>query len=108
VEKNKFIAHIPVSVGIVGTTRGTVTTPRRACSRGTCLVTDPHFAWECPVKMAAAFGEAPPGFLPSGAKDPAAWSGADITPTTARAWKTYLAAYPEITKSSVAWVTNFD
>jgi len=108
VDKNKPNFHIPVSVGIVGTSRGTVTTPRRGCSRGTCSLQEPHFAWECPVRMAATIGEAPPGFTASGAKDPAAWSGADITPATARAWKTYLAAHPEITKSTVAWVTNFD
>jgi hypothetical protein len=58
--------------------------------------------------MAATIGEAPPGFTASGAKDPSAWTGADITPATARAWKAYLAAHPEITKSTVAWVTNFD
>ena len=108
-KKGNLPVYLPVSAGIVGSSRGTVTAPRRQCSRGTCPIKEPHFQWECPMRMLAVYGTAPPGFLPSGAKEPGAWHGNDITPATAAAWKSYLGAHPDIVQAAhTAWVTNFD
>ena len=102
-------AFLPVSAAVVGTSRGSAAVPRRPCARGVCALKEEHYPWECPLRYLAVCGTEPPGFLPSGAKDPAAWNGSEITPVTAAAWKSFLGNHPELSQApKINWVTNFD
>ena len=82
---------IPVSPDIIGTlaiTGGTLlANPQCRECRG------PHNAWECPTVYIRHTGVPPPGFLASGARDPAAWAGGSITPAARAAWPAYITAH---------------
>ena len=101
----------PVSAAIVGVSRGQPLPPKRPCSGGRCVLAEPHFHWECPLRFVEVFGKAPPGFLPAtpAVKDPSAWAGSDLTADTAKAWRDFLAEHPEVDKAhGVSWETSFD
>ena len=53
-----------------------------------------HRSWECPLAFFAKFRSCP-GFLPTGAKDPAAWhsSGTALLPATRALWQTFIATH---------------
>jgi hypothetical protein len=48
----------------------------------------PHPTWNCPLRFFSVRG-ACPGFLPSGARDPAAWVGDEITDATRAQWRDF-------------------
>ena len=87
----------PCSPSIVGNDIGIALPPAKSscfCAASRSLPS-PHRVWECPLNYFAKFGSCP-GFLPSGDRDPAAWSQLSFTsslllPATRTAWKTFIA-----------------
>jgi hypothetical protein len=72
---------------------------RVACDN--CNYPDTHGRHECPKRFFERFQIPMPGFMASNpqAKDPAAWSGPDITPATAAEWRAFLDKHPDIHKA---------
>ena len=95
----RTFAGRPCSPSIVGHDIGIALPPARApcaCAASKSLPS-PHRIWECPLNYFAKFGSCP-GFLPSGDRDPAAWSHLSSTsslllPATRTAWKTFIATH---------------
>jgi hypothetical protein len=64
--------------------------PGPPCTSRTCegLNAGYHASWNCPLRFWAVRGMCP-GFLPNGARDPAAWNGDEITDATRAQWKSF-------------------
>ena len=60
-------------------------------SKGTSVMKDPHFTWECPVRFYSNYGRCP-GFQADGSRDPAAWVNDDITAATKQDWIDFIAS----------------
>ena len=60
------------------------------CNSRTCegLNAGYHAPWNCPLRFWAVRGMCP-GFLPSGARDPTAWNGEEITDATRAQWRSF-------------------
>jgi len=89
----------PCSMAIVGMDVAVaLPTARPACGCAAApLLPGPHRVWECPLSYFARFGSCP-GFLPSGARDPAAWitpaaNTGNLLPAAKAAWRAFIAAH---------------
>jgi hypothetical protein len=83
---------------VVGFARGNPKElPGRALCNG-CGFRRKHGRHECPKRFFDRFGFPMPGFSPQDpeAYDAAAWSGAEITPATAAAWRHVLLLHPDM------------
>jgi len=85
---------VPYSQGMLGSFspyRGLPTPSSLQCYE--CKAMGAHYGNECPLRFARVRGEAPPGWTISGgavAKDPAAWSGPELTAVARAAYGPYL------------------
>lgn len=61
------------------------------CACASSLLAGRHRVWECPLNYFAKF-QTCPGFLPNGAKDPAAWNSSrnNLLPSTRAQWKSFI------------------
>ena len=99
-QKQKFIGF-PSSAGILGPARGNPKGMPQRVACDSCSYAETHGRHECPKRFFERFQFPMPGFSQANpqAKDPAAWAGADITPATAAAWRTFLEQHPDIRKA---------
>ena len=64
------------------------------CACASSLLAGSHRVWECPLHYFAKF-QSCPGFLPNGAKDPAAWNPSrnSLLPSTRAQRRTFIAKH---------------
>jgi hypothetical protein len=88
--------YIPYSYGMLGAHSPYRTMrPPEACYE--CGMRGAHYGNECPQRFIRVRGEVPPGWRRSGRtadKDPAQWTGADLTDEARAAYRTFLANVP--------------
>ena len=89
---------IPYSTGLLGSFspyRASPLPQTLGCYE--CGAVQQHFGNECPSRFARVRGEAPPGWKigPAGAvsKDPAAWTGSDLTDAARTQYRDFLAKF---------------
>ena len=81
---------IPTARAINGSSSPFITQTVHACD---ACGTPGHAQYECPKRFFETFLQPLPGFLPSGAPDPASWAKGDLTPHKRREMAEYLASH---------------
>jgi hypothetical protein len=81
----------PISQSVVGAALGLPAIGVPSCTH--CQGGPTHFSWECPIRYFRKYNQPCPGFDQHGNRQPAAWSGNNITSHTKAAWRTYISQH---------------